>query len=74
MNFVSIICFQEAISEGGTIRTIIRFLSNEYFQERALAVSVLHELSTLEPLYEKMVQCTVQSSYWLVWPAVKLKI
>lgn len=53
-DYVSIICLQEPISEGDTIRTIIKFLSNEYFQERALAVSLLYELSTLEPLCEKI--------------------
>ncbi|KAJ4806198.1 U-box domain-containing protein 43 [Rhynchospora pubera] len=45
---------KETVSEGDTIRTIIKFLSNEYFQERALAVTLLYELSTLEPLCEKI--------------------
>jgi hypothetical protein len=43
---------REELSKGDTIRTIIKFLSNEYFQERELAVSLLYELSECEPICE----------------------
>ncbi|KAJ3693366.1 hypothetical protein LUZ60_008846 [Juncus effusus] len=45
---------KEAISKGDTIRTAIKFLSNDYYQERAVAVSLLHELSTVEQLCSKI--------------------
>ncbi|KAF0923779.1 hypothetical protein E2562_006737 [Oryza meyeriana var. granulata] len=49
-------CFdmQEELGKGDTIRTIIKFLSNEHVQERELAVSLLHELSGHEPTCERI--------------------
>uniref|UniRef100_A0A0E0KH07 RING-type E3 ubiquitin transferase n=1 Tax=Oryza punctata TaxID=4537 RepID=A0A0E0KH07_ORYPU len=43
---------KEELGKGDTIRTIIKFLSNEHVQERELAVSLLHELSGHEPTCE----------------------
>jgi hypothetical protein len=40
----------EELGKGNTICTIIKFLSNEHFQERELAVSLLYELSKCEPI------------------------
>ncbi|TVT97711.1 hypothetical protein EJB05_57031, partial [Eragrostis curvula] len=45
---------QEELGQGDTIRTIIKFLSNEHFQERELAVSVLYELSTCDSICERI--------------------
>ncbi|KAJ1281769.1 hypothetical protein BS78_04G331200 [Paspalum vaginatum] len=45
---------REELGEGDTIRTIIKFLSNEHFQERELAVSLLYELSKLDPISERI--------------------
>ncbi|XP_062220874.1 U-box domain-containing protein 24-like [Phragmites australis] len=45
---------KEELGEGDTIRTIIKFLSNEHFQERELAVSLLYELSKYEPICERI--------------------
>ncbi|GJN22585.1 hypothetical protein PR202_gb10165 [Eleusine coracana subsp. coracana] len=39
---------------GDTIRSIIKFLSNEHFQERELAVSLLYELSKCEAICERI--------------------
>ncbi|RLN08862.1 U-box domain-containing protein 44-like [Panicum miliaceum] len=39
---------------GDTIRTIIKFLSNDHVQERELAVSLLHELSKLDPICQRI--------------------
>ncbi|KAL6591274.1 hypothetical protein ACP70R_049777 [Stipagrostis hirtigluma subsp. patula] len=45
---------KEELGKGDTIRTIIKFLSNEHFQERELAVSLLYELSKYEPTCERI--------------------
>ncbi|CAD6248840.1 unnamed protein product [Miscanthus lutarioriparius] len=45
---------KEELGKGNTIRTIIKFLSNENFQERELAVSLLYELSKLDPICERI--------------------
>uniref|UniRef100_A0A0E0D461 RING-type E3 ubiquitin transferase n=1 Tax=Oryza meridionalis TaxID=40149 RepID=A0A0E0D461_9ORYZ len=45
---------KEELGKGDTIRTIIKFLSNEHVQERELAVSLLHELSGHEPTCERI--------------------
>jgi DNA-binding transcriptional ArsR family regulator len=45
---------REELGKGDTIRTIIKFLSNEHFQERELAVSLLYELSKCEPICERI--------------------
>lgn len=45
---------KEELGKGDTIRTIIKFLSNEHFQERELAVSLLYELSKYEPICERI--------------------
>lgn len=45
---------QEVIAQGDTIRTIVKFLSNELSQEREEAVSLLFELSKSEFLCEKI--------------------
>lgn len=45
---------KEELGKGDTIRTIIKFLSNEHFQERELAVSLLYELSKLDPISERI--------------------
>ncbi|KAL5218961.1 hypothetical protein ABZP36_019645 [Zizania latifolia] len=45
---------KEELGKGDTIRTIIKFLSNEHAQERELAVSLLHELSGHEPTCERI--------------------
>jgi hypothetical protein len=45
---------KEELGKGDTIRTIIKFLSNEHFQERELAVSLLYELSKCEPICERI--------------------
>ncbi|VAI52274.1 unnamed protein product [Triticum turgidum subsp. durum] len=41
---------KEELGKGDTVRTIIKFLSNEHIQERELAVSLLYELSEYEPV------------------------
>ncbi|KAL5209019.1 hypothetical protein ABZP36_004642 [Zizania latifolia] len=45
---------KEELEKGDTIRTIIKFLSNEHAQERELAVSLLQELSGHEPTCERI--------------------
>ncbi|KAG8061978.1 hypothetical protein GUJ93_ZPchr0003g17175 [Zizania palustris] len=45
---------KDELAKGDTIRTIIKFLSNEHAQERELAVSLLHELSGHEPTCERI--------------------
>ncbi|XP_006651652.2 U-box domain-containing protein 24 [Oryza brachyantha] len=45
---------KEELGQGDTIRTIIKFLSNDHVQERELAVSLLHELSEHEPTCERI--------------------
>lgn len=45
---------KEAMVEGDTIRTIVKFLSNDLSQEREQAVSLLYELSKSESLCEKI--------------------
>ncbi|CAN6279485.1 unnamed protein product [Urochloa humidicola] len=45
---------KEELGKGDTIRTIIKFLSNDHFQEREMAVSLLHELSKLDPICERI--------------------
>ncbi|CAN6245480.1 unnamed protein product [Urochloa humidicola] len=45
---------KEELGKGDTIRTIIKFLSNEHFQEREMAVSLLYELSKLDPICERI--------------------
>ncbi|RWR98103.1 U-box domain-containing protein 44-like protein [Cinnamomum micranthum f. kanehirae] len=45
---------KEAMAEGDTIRTIVKFLSNDLSQEREEAVSLLYELSKSESLCEKI--------------------
>ena len=45
---------QEAIGEGDTIRTIVKFLSQDDSQERKEAVFLLYELSKAEILSEKI--------------------
>lgn len=45
---------QEAIAAGDTIRTIVKFLPHEQYQEREQAVSLLYELSKSESLCEKI--------------------
>ncbi|PUZ78425.1 hypothetical protein GQ55_1G451500 [Panicum hallii var. hallii] len=46
---------KEELGQGGdTIRTIIKFLSNDHVQERELAVSLLHELSKLDPICQRI--------------------
>ncbi|KAK1321693.1 U-box domain-containing protein 44 [Acorus calamus] len=42
------------VAEGDTIRTIVKFLSNDVSQEREKAVSLLYELSKSESLCEKI--------------------
>lgn len=42
------------MAEGDTIRTIVKFLSNDLSQEREEAVSLLYELSKSESLCEKI--------------------
>nr|AAP50990.1 unknown protein [Oryza sativa Japonica Group] len=49
-----VLILQEELGKGDTIRTIIKFLSNEHVQERELAVSLLHELSGHEPTCERI--------------------
>lgn len=45
---------KEELGKGDTVRTIIKFLSNEHIQERELAVSLLYELSEYEPVCERI--------------------
>ncbi|KAK1296517.1 U-box domain-containing protein 44 [Acorus calamus] len=45
---------EEVVAEGDTIRTIVKFLSNDVSQEREKAVSLLYELSKSESLCEKI--------------------
>ncbi|OEL21789.1 U-box domain-containing protein 44 [Dichanthelium oligosanthes] len=45
---------QEELGKGDTIRTIIKFLSNDHVQERELAVSLLYELSKLDPICQRI--------------------
>ncbi|KAL6911199.1 hypothetical protein ACP4OV_000004 [Aristida adscensionis] len=45
---------KEEVGKGDTIRTVIKFLSNEHVQERELAVSLLYELSTYAPTCERI--------------------
>ncbi|CAN6232789.1 unnamed protein product [Urochloa humidicola] len=45
---------KEELGKGDTIRTIIKFLSNDHFQEREMAVSLLYELSKLDPICERI--------------------
>ncbi|XP_077220749.1 U-box domain-containing protein 44-like [Tasmannia lanceolata] len=45
---------KEAMAEGDTIRTIVKFLSHEHSQEREEAVYLLYELSKCESLCEKI--------------------
>ncbi|KAI4983473.1 hypothetical protein ZWY2020_023965 [Hordeum vulgare] len=45
---------KEELGKGDTVRTIIKFLSNENIQERELAVSLLYELSEYEPVCERI--------------------
>lgn len=45
---------KEELAKGDAIRTIIKFLSNENFQERELAVSLLYELSKFDPTCERI--------------------
>nr|CAB3451618.1 unnamed protein product [Digitaria exilis] len=45
---------QELGGKGDTIRTVIKFLSNEHVEERELAVSLLYELSKLDPICERI--------------------
>ncbi|OAY73973.1 U-box domain-containing protein 44-like isoform X1 [Ananas comosus] len=45
---------KEAIAAGDTIRTIVKFLPHEQYQEREQAVSLLYELSKSESLCEKI--------------------
>uniref|UniRef100_A0A0D9VX27 RING-type E3 ubiquitin transferase n=1 Tax=Leersia perrieri TaxID=77586 RepID=A0A0D9VX27_9ORYZ len=45
---------KEELGKGDTIRTIIKFLSNEHVQERELAVTLLHELSGHEATCERI--------------------
>ncbi|KAK8463635.1 hypothetical protein SEVIR_1G386400v4 [Setaria viridis] len=45
---------KEELGKGDTIRTIIKFLSNDHFQERELAVSLLYELSKLDPICQRI--------------------
>ncbi|KAL5984291.1 U-box domain-containing protein 44 [Asimina triloba] len=45
---------KEAISQGDTVRTIVKFLSHELSQEREEAVFLLYELSKSESLCEKI--------------------
>lgn len=42
------------MAEGDTIRTIVKFLSNELSKEREEAVSLLYELSKSKTLCEKI--------------------
>ncbi|KAK9109520.1 hypothetical protein Sjap_017580 [Stephania japonica] len=45
---------KEIMSEGDTVRTIVKFLSHELSKEREEAVSLLYELSKSEALCEKI--------------------
>jgi len=45
---------QEIIAEGGTVRTIVKFLSPEQSTEREPAVSLLYELSKSQSLCDKI--------------------
>ncbi|CAM0910867.1 unnamed protein product [Alopecurus aequalis] len=45
---------KEELGKGDTVRTIIKFLSNEHIQERELAVSLLYELSEYEPICQRI--------------------
>ncbi|XP_075518743.1 U-box domain-containing protein 44-like [Primulina tabacum] len=45
---------KEVMAEGDTVRTIVKFLSQEYSKEREEAVSLLCELSKSERLCEKI--------------------
>jgi hypothetical protein len=45
---------KEELAKGDTIRTIIKFLSNDHVQERELAVSLLYELSKLDPVCQRI--------------------
>lgn len=42
------------MTEGDTVRTVVKFLSHEQSKEREEAVSLLYELSKLERLCEKI--------------------
>lgn len=46
--------FQAIVAEGDTVRTIVKFLSQEPSKGREAAVSVLFELSKSEALCEKI--------------------
>ncbi|KAG0473135.1 hypothetical protein HPP92_014992 [Vanilla planifolia] len=45
---------KEIIAAGGTVRTIVKFLSHDHSEEREEAVSLLYELSKSESLCEKI--------------------
>ncbi|KAM5573891.1 U-box domain-containing protein 44-like [Rosa sericea] len=45
---------KEILAEGDTVRSIVKFLSNEQSKEREEAVSLLYELSKSEALCEKI--------------------
>lgn len=45
---------QEVVAAGDTIRTIVKFLSPDHYQEKEEAVALLYELSKSESLCEKI--------------------